>query len=265
MELFFRRFYFIFLIAFLLFFLGCDFSSPPLTYQLDQSLKNCWKKEKLLLGEIGKNQDKKSLTRLQRETVNIKKELDKTRALLKKILAEESLSKMEIGKKEECLSLLSETAEEINSFLIFELSSEEEINTLSEVSWRLTSLSGKLARVFNLISQSQLEEARKEVEKIKAELFSCRQLIGQVKQKLLISFDEVNSYFGKLEILIKTAESFLKNQGMGEEEKEKVKEQMKEFFSTSLEALSLSERNRAELIQQAELKLQKAARILGVK
>jgi multidrug resistance efflux pump len=149
--------------------------------------------------------------------------------------------------------------------LIFELSSEEEINTLSEVSWRLTILSGKLARVFNLISQNQLEEARKEVDKIKAELSSCRQLIGQVKQKLLISFDEVNSYLGKLEILIKTAEGFLRNQEMGDEEKEKVKEQMKEVFSTSLEALSLSERNRAELVQQAELKLQKAARILGVK
>lgn len=245
-------------------FSGCVFSNLSSAYQLERTLRDCWQKEKLLLRQVEVAQNKKSIARLQQQTVKIKKELEKAKSLLKKVAREKSLPKSEIDKRKESLLLLSETAEDINSFLVFELSSKEESRILSEVSWRLTLLSGKLSRGFKLISKGKFEEAEREIERAKAELISCRELINQVRPELLLSLDEVSSYLDKLEVLVTTAESFIKDKGISEEDRKKVEGQTKELFSTSLEALSLREINRDELVKQASLRLEKAGRSLGI-
>lgn len=244
---------------------SCTSMSTSSSFKLEENLKDSWRKESGLLKKIDGAQDKNSINLLQREVKKIEEGLIKTERLLKKVAKEENLSKAKIKKYQESFFLLSEVAGEVESFLNFQLSSEEESKILADLSWRLTLLSGKLAGSFNWISIGKFEEAKRGIEQAKAELNACRELIDRVRERVSLGLEEVTNHLDKLGFLIGTAESLTNKRELTKEEKEKIAKAIDETLAPSLDVLSLNELSRDVLVKQASLKLEEVARNLNIR
>lgn len=234
-------------------------------FRLEKGLKDSWQKEKELLKKVNSVQDKSSINLLKKEVEKIESELSETENLLKKVSKEKNLPESKIKKYQESFFLLSEVAREVDSFLNFQLSSEEESKILAELAWRLTLLSGKLAGSYNLISVGKFEEAKKGIQQAKTELKDCKSLFNEVSKRVSLGLEEINNYLSKIELLINMAENLTNQRKITPEEKEFFAKTLKEPFSSSLDVFSLAEQNRDELIKQANLKLNEVAQKLNIR
>lgn len=234
-------------------------------FRLEKGLKDSWQKEKELLKKVNSVQDKSSINLLKKEVEKIESELSETENLLKKVSKEKNLPESKIKKYQESFFLLSEVAREVDSFLNFQLSSEEESKILAELAWRLTLLSGKLAGSYNLISVGKFEEAKKGIQQAKTELKDCKSLLNEVSKRVSLGLEEINNYLSKIELLINMAEKLTNQRKITPEEKEFFAKTLKEPFNASLDVFSLAEQNRDELIKQANLKLNEVAQKLNIR
>ncbi len=239
--------------------------STSSSFKLEENLKNSWRKEKKLLKKLNEAQNKDSIRLLQKEVREIEDELGKTESLLKEVAKKKSLSKLKIKKYQESFLLLSEVAREVDSFLSFQLSSEEESKILADLSWSLTLLSGKLAGSYNLISIGKFKEAKEGIQQAKTELSACRELINQLKRRVSLGLEELNNHLDKLGFLINMAESLTDKKEITKEEKVKMAKIMEETLGPSFDVLSLSELNRDELVKQLSSKLKEVAQNLNIR